>query len=234
MQHAEKTVNAASVPVATLAHDLLQPLRAIIVNVQQIQRSGEPLSDTTKTRLAAVLSSAREQEAVIAGVVEHESALETEWTGDPHTPLSLSIQAACLKLDAFRKMQDGRINVAAPIPFAEVPQSIAKVLEKVIHNSLKFREPDIAPIVGVEAWEEQPAAIAIRVSDNGLGVEGKYRQLVFQPFARLNSKGLFPGAGMGLATCLRLMQSIGGTIAFEDPVTASGSSVVIRFPTVED
>ena len=234
MRHAENEENVASVPLATLAHDLLQPLRAIIVNVQQVQRSEESLSEYTKARLGAVIASAREQEAVIAGVVEHESALGSDWKGEAPTLLSLSIQAACLKLDVFRKLQDGRIDVAKPIPSAKVPQSISRVLEKVMHNSLKFREADASPVVGVEAWEEDPASIGIRISDNGLGVDRKYRQLVFQPFSRLNGKGLFPGAGMGLATCLRIMHSIGGTIAFEDPAIEKGASVVIRFPTVED
>ena len=110
---------------------------------------------------------------------------------------------------------------------------IAKVLEKVIHNALKFRDKLVTPVVWIAAREEAPGLMAIRVTDNGLGVQSKYRNLVFQPFARLNPSNDFPGAGMGLAICSRLMESIGGTIAFEDPSGPSGANVVIRFPVKE-
>jgi signal transduction histidine kinase len=222
--------DGSTVPVSTLAHDLLQPLRAIVVNVQQIQRSDELHSSETKVRLDAVLAAARDQEELIAGIVEFDSATQENWTDDDGGPLSLSIQAACLKLDAYRKLRNGKIDIAKPLPVAAVPSAIARVLEKVMHNSLKFGGADLAPVVGIEAWEEQPGHIAIRVTDNGLGVELKYRRLVFQPFSRLNAKSSYPGAGLGLAICLRLMECIGGTIAFEDPAGTTGSNVVIRFP----
>lgn len=227
------TQNGVRVSLSTLAHDLLQPLRAIVVNVQRIQRSEEAQSAETKARLDAVLSAAKDQEEIIASVLEHDNALQPDWTGDEGGPLALSIQAACLKLDAYRILQQGTIKIAKPLPPAVVPTGIARVLEKVLHNSLKFRGSDMAPVVEVEAWEEEPGAIAIRVTDNGIGVEPKYRSLVFQPFSRLNAKSSFPGPGMGLAICLRLMECMGGTIAFEDPARPPGANVIIRFPSKE-
>jgi signal transduction histidine kinase len=218
------------VPVSTLAHDLLQPLRAIVVNVQRIQRTDEAQSEEIKARLDAVLSAARDQEEVIASLVEYDSVSQENWTGDDDSPLFLSIQAACLKLDPYRKQQNGRIDVVKPLPTLTVPSSITRVLEKVIHNSLKFREGEIAPVVGIEALEEVPGSLTIRITDNGMGVDAKYRNLVFQPFARLNTKSTFPGAGMGLAISLRLMECIGGTITFEDPAGPTGSNVILRFP----
>jgi chemotaxis family two-component system sensor kinase Cph1 len=226
------TQNGVRVPVSTLAHDLLQPLRAIVVNVQRVLRSDEGQSSETKARLDAVLSAARDQEEIIASVVEYESALQY-WTDEEDALLSLSVQAACLKLDAYRRLQNGRIDVAKPLPAASVPGSISRVLEKVVHNSLKFRGTDVDPVVKIEAWEKEPGFITIRVTDNGLGVDPKYRSLVFQPFSRLNAKSSYSGAGMGLAVCLRLMECIGGTIAFEDPAVPTGANVVIRFPLKE-
>src|SRR6187431_3057324 len=104
------------VPVSTLAHDLLQPLRAIVVNVQRIQRTDEAQSAEIKARLDAVLSAARDQEEVIASLVEYDSVSQENWTGDDDSPLMLSIQAACLKLDGYRKQQNGRIDVVKPLP----------------------------------------------------------------------------------------------------------------------
>ena len=88
-------------------------------------------------------------------------------------------------------------------------------------------------MVKIEAREKEPGFITIRVTDNGLGVEPKYRGLVFQPFSRLNAKSSFAGAGMGLAICFRLMECIGGTIVFEDPAGPRGANVVLRFPLRE-
>jgi signal transduction histidine kinase len=83
-------------------------------------------------------------------------------------------------------------------------------------------------MVEVQVSEANSGLTEIRVSDQGLGVEPQHREMVFGPFKRLNPLSEFPGSGLGLSTCRRLVESIGGTIRFED--CEKGAVVVVRFP----
>ena len=67
------------------------------------------------------------------------------------------------------------------------------------------------------------------------GIEPEYRESVFDPFQRLNPASDYPGSGLGLSICRRLLASIESTIAFEDrpPDAAGGVMAVLKVRTME-
>lgn len=223
------------VPVLTFAHDLRQPLRAIMLQVQRIQRQDEALSPSTREKLDEILISARKQEELIASVVEYDQAIQHGLGGEAPIALTLVIRTAFNKVDAFRQLQKGAIHFdPATFPAVAVQPGIATVLEKILHNSLKFHVKDEAPELALEACAEHPGMLCLKVIDNGPGIEPQYREAVFEPFKRLHPSSEYPGCGLGLSTCIRLIESIGGTIKFEDREGGrQGLATVMRFPAAE-
>lgn len=200
--------------ILTFAHDLRSCLRSIVVATQRIEREPEELSVASRARLDEVLAAAKRQEDLIASVVEYDQA---NLAGDPPLALRLVIQTACMKVDAYRQARGGVITFdSQAIPKVPVASGLSRVIEKILHNGLKFQPAGKHPLVRVEASENDVGGIAITVHDNGIGIEPAYRQSVLEPFKRLNPATEFPGSGLGLAICQRLVESIGGNLRIDD------------------
>jgi len=71
--------------------------------------------------------------------------------------------------------------------------------------------------------------VTMRVADNGIGVEPSQRHEVFGVFTRLNADDQYPGSGIGLATCAKVVSHHGGLIWLEDGVDG-GSTVAVWLP----
>ena len=226
-----RRVEDHSALLMTFAHDLRQTLRSIMMTAQRLQRGDDQLSAASKAKLDELLASARRQEELIASVVEYDQAREVGLTGDTPLALRLAIQTACLAVDAYRKQRNGIIRFEPDaVPRVLAPSGIARAIEKLLHNSLKFHAAGASPLVEVEALEAETDSIVIRVADTGLGVQPEYRAIVFEPFRRLNPASDYPGSGMGLSICARLIESIGGVISLEGRGPHPGVAVVLRFP----
>jgi signal transduction histidine kinase len=224
-------VNEA-VPLTVFAHDLLQPLRAIKLNAQRLQIEGEPLSSSAIERLDEIIAAARTQEELISAVMEYDHVLHSTPLVTARMPLHLAIESAMRTVDVYRISQNGRIRILSDPPASMAPVVISKALEKVLNNSLKFQHAQAIPEVEIEAVNESPEWIAIRISDNGLGIDAKYRSLVFQPFKRLNPISAYPGSGLGLTIARRLLESVDGTLTLEDHNQSSGIRAVIHYPVM--
>jgi signal transduction histidine kinase len=71
--------------------------------------------------------------------------------------------------------------------------------------------------------------VTVRVADNGIGIERAHRNEVFGVFTRLNADDRYPGSGIGLATCAKVVTHHGGRIWLEDGIDG-GIAVVVWLP----
>jgi signal transduction histidine kinase len=92
--------------------------------------------------------------------------------------------------------------------------NLVSVFHNLISNSLKYRRPDHASIIQIEAKQSSPIEWTIRVNDNGIGIAPKYHLQIFEPFKRLHGSEI-PGTGIGLALCRRIVEAHGGRIWVE-------------------
>ena len=88
-----------------------------------------------------------------------------------------------------------------------------QLLENLIGNSLRFRAK-APPIIQVSAAPEAEGMWAIRVEDNGIGIAAEDCAAIFRPFMRVEGKK-YPGAGLGLSICKKIVEAHGGTIQME-------------------
>jgi signal transduction histidine kinase len=111
-------------------------------------------------------------------------------------------------------------NSKAKIEYGKLPQIVAdeslitQVFQNLVSNSIKFAREGVQPIIQI-AVEEHGSFWQIRVSDNGLGIQPQYNERIFEIFQRLHPQDKFPGSGMGLTICKRIVERHEGKISVE-------------------
>ncbi len=116
-----------------------------------------------------------------------------------------------------------------PLPLGWGHRSLlGQLLQNLVGNALKFTRPDVAPVIDVSGTSDHDGVL-IRVADNGIGIEPRRRSEVFGVFRRLNGDEQFPGSGIGLATCAKVVAHHGGQVWVEDGIDG-GTAVLVRLP----
>jgi light-regulated signal transduction histidine kinase (bacteriophytochrome) len=117
--------------------------------------------------------------------------------------------------------RSGATATADPLPTVDADRYLlGEVLQNLIENAIKYAHPDRKPTVHVSA-EENPLGWKITVSDNGMGIDPAHVDTIFAPHSRLHTAGNERGAGLGLATCRKIMHLHGGAIGVEPGQTGS-------------
>jgi light-regulated signal transduction histidine kinase (bacteriophytochrome) len=91
---------------------------------------------------------------------------------------------------------------------------LQRLFQNLISNALKFRDPERPPRVSIEALPAGKNWHFI-VQDNGIGIEAEYFERIFRVFQRLQNRTEYPGTGMGLAICKKIVERHGGKIWLE-------------------
>ena len=221
-------------PLDKFAHDVRQPLRAIMLSTQRMQRLDPAPTPEMLILLEQVTAAARRQDALLIGAIDYDLAMNLVEQLEKPMLLSLVIEAACQQVEPFRKLHNGTLKISKTPSFYASPL-VGKALEKLLHNALKFYLAGSEPVVQVEVAGDQVGGIVIRVTDTGIGIAKKYRESVFSPLTRLHGPDAYGGSGFGLSICRAQIESIQGTVVFEDSGGPCGVSAVVRLPsTVAD
>ena len=128
-------------------------------------------------------------------------------------------------------------ETGARLEIAELPSVrgeaslLSAVFQNLISNALKFRG-SADPIVNIEA-ERAGDMWKFSVHDNGIGIEPEYADRIFVIFQRLHPKDAYPGTGIGLAMCRKIVEYHGGTIWLKTDVDA-GTTFEFTLPVAEE
>ena len=108
----------------------------------------------------------------------------------------------------------GTIRCAAlPVVMGDSHQ-IFQLLQNLVNNGLKFSGEGVSPMVSVSA-ERTAEGWLFRVADNGIGIEPEHHERIFEMFRRLHPRAAYPGTGIGLALCRKIVNRHGGRIWVE-------------------
>jgi two-component system, chemotaxis family, sensor kinase Cph1 len=124
--------------------------------------------------------------------------------------------------------QSGASVTHEPLPVVQADKTqLAQLFQNLIGNAIKYRSPQRQPEIHISAHRKN-GAWQFDVADNGIGFEQQYQDKMFLIFQRLHSRGKYPGTGIGLAICKRIVERHGGGIwAIGDPGNGARFSFTI-------
>jgi PAS domain S-box-containing protein len=240
--HALKNINDELNNFAFIAsHDLREPIRKIRLYMDQMLHRGKPvIHPDGKLYAAKVLSSAVRMNNLVDGILAFAKI-------NSDSPL----RHDALDLDQVltRVLTDIRQTIAesnARISFGDLGTiigdelQISQLFQHLILNSIKFQSKGNDPRIVIERRDVRgkeiyyPAAnpligyIAISITDNGIGFNEEHTPKIFQMFQRLHSPTEFPGIGIGLAICKRVMENHKGFVLVTSK-TGEGSTFTCYF-----
>jgi two-component system sensor histidine kinase/response regulator len=194
----------------TVAHELSEPLRTITVHAQLLQRRlGAELHGDAAESFQFVMQSAQRMRSFIDDLLRYSHA--THLTGSNLTEIdagAILIQVL-FNLDAVIQSKGAKIT-HDPLPTIVADGRIEHVLQNLISNAIKYSKPNVAPEAHISAREQEGFWI-FSVRDNGIGIDPKYKDGIFQVFRRLHGRDV-AGHGIGLALAQKIVEGHGGKI----------------------
>jgi signal transduction histidine kinase/HAMP domain-containing protein len=216
------------------SHDLQEPLRKIQSFGSRLEQDyAQSLSAQGLDYLGRMLDAGRRGQQMVSDLLYY-SRVTTK--AQPFTPLALGdlVHQAISNLQVSVEETGGQV-IAGSMPTIEGdPTQIVQLFQNLIGNALKFHLPNMPPVVMVEAQpcDDRPEHVQITVRDNGIGFDEKYFDRIFQPFERLHGRGEYPGSGMGLAICRKIVERHGGVITVRS-VPGQGTTFIVTLPAVQ-
>lgn len=196
------------------SHDLQEPLRIVSSYVQLLQRKfGGVLGPSGDEYIRFTIDAASRMERLLADLVAytHASTMGEEPTGEIEAGEIL--EKALSNIEAAIKGSGACISHQA-LPRVRMHEfQLQQVFQNLIANSIRYRSGD-PPRIQIAA-EQRGTEWLFSVQDNGIGIDPQYGDQIFGIFKRLHSTADYPGTGMGLAICERLIQRAGGTMWVE-------------------
>jgi PAS domain S-box-containing protein len=195
------------------SHDLQEPLRAIAGCVQLLQQRFQGKLDARgEEYITHAVDGANRMKALINDLLEY-SRVGTRVHALEPTDCNHALQTALRNLHAAITEKKARVT-SDPLPILPADEGrLAQLFLNLIGNALKFTG-DRTPEVHVSAVRTD-GAWQFSVRDNGIGIESQYHQRVFGVFQRLHTRREYPGTGIGLAICKRIVERHGGRIWIE-------------------
>lgn len=205
-QDLERFANAAS-------HDLQEPLRMIGSYSQLLARRNEgKLDEDSRLFIRYVLSGVDRMRTLIRDLLEF-----SRYTGGEYpAPVPVDCNAVlglALEYLRFKITETGASMKFERLPIVLGHQSrFLQVFQNLIANALKYCEH--RPEVAISA-ERRGDFWTIAIQDNGIGIAPEHQDRIFGLFQRLHSRDEYPGSGIGLATCKRIIEQYGGRLWVE-------------------
>lgn len=210
------------------SHDLQEPLRNIAIAAQLLGRHASGLDPAAQPFLDGVLSGALRMQNLIRDLLAYTQAARYAEGPVPRTD-SGAVLASVLENLRARIAETGATVTTSELPSVSMQLvHLTQLFQNLIGNALKYRGKE-APAIRVSAVERDGWWV-FSVADNGIGIEPRYKDYVFQLFKRLHTREQYSGSGVGLPICQRIVEQYGGRIWLESSVPGEGSIFAFSIP----
>lgn len=194
------------------AHDLKEPLRGISISLSVVlKKYSEKLDQDAYSYILSAHKSAKRMKNLITDILDFS---KTGVIGRDQIDLNELIDVIFLNFN--KEYIDASIKLSKsylPVINGDA-NSLIQLFSNLIENAIKYQPKDNIPEVQISAVEDKEYW-TISVADNGIGIDLKYQEKVFEVFKRLHSDTEYEGTGIGLANCKKIVNALGGEIWYE-------------------
>ena len=142
--------------------------------------------------------------------------------------LNVALRTALANLETAIKESAAVIDAASLPTLPADSTQMTQVFQNLVGNSLKYRVRDRPPVIHIQSKALDDNWV-FSVSDNGMGIEPRHFQRIFGIFQRLHSRNEYPGTGIGLALCKKIVEHHDGMIWVES-IVGHGSTFHFTLP----
>jgi PAS domain S-box-containing protein len=214
------------------SHDLQEPLRMVASYVQLLaRRYKDKLDADANDFINFAVDGAKRMQTLINDLLTY-SRVGTRAKLLTATDCELVLQ------DALNNLQVAILESGAIITHDTLPVvlgdsvQLSQLFQNLLSNAIKFRHRGEAPSIHVGA-ERRAAEWVLSVHDNGIGIDLRHADRIFQIFQRLHTRDEYPGTGIGLAVCKKIVERHGGRIWAESQ-PGHGATFLFTFPATAE
>ena len=218
------------------SHDLKEPLRKIITFGNLLENHGKELLDEkSKDYIARMQNSAARMMSLIEDLLVF-SRVNRPTEGFELVDLNQVVNRVLSDLEVMIHSKNAKVEVGKLPEVNGRKTQLGQLFQNLISNSVKFNDK-AEPFISIKAEEftnkvSRSRFTRIQVVDNGIGFEDIYSQRIFEIFQRLHGKAEYPGTGIGLSICKKIVEAHGGTISATGELD-KGATFTVNLPLPE-
>ena len=214
---------------AIASHDLKAPLRKVNIFSAIVEEEKDKLSSEGQDALSRLRSSIDSMLTLIDDLLIWSRATHAKPVIQPvHLDNVLKRTLTVLKPIIDEKNAEIHLKNMSMVCGDDI--QLEQLFQNLIENALKYQPEGQKPIIEIETLRFDHLFWQINVQDNGIGFKPEYKDRIFEPFSRLHGRSsVYPGSGVGLAICKRIVERQGGTIDVQSE-EGKGSLFIIRLP----
>jgi PAS domain S-box-containing protein len=211
------------------SHDLQEPIRTVSIYSQMLKkRFARELGPDGETYLSFAVGGALQMEQVVKDLLAYTQASSPS-TGPPElVDMKAALEHALNNLQGTVGETQARIDYGTLPEVAMRRTHAVQLLQSLIGNSIKYRGFN-TPQVEIKAEPTDGGRWLFSIKDHGIGIDPKYQEQIFGIFKRLHTMSEYPGTGMGLAICRRIVERYGGTIGVQSEL-GKGATFFFTLP----
>jgi PAS domain S-box-containing protein len=245
LRHKNDELESMNEQLSTFAfvasHDLREPLRKISFFINGIRETDEAaFSEKSKGYFQKILLSLQRMNSMINDILKYSRA-----NGGAEEKIEVDLNRVLILAtnDLSETIKDRKAVISSnKLPAVRgIEIQLIQVFENLISNAIKFQKPGVTPEVDItgsivdgsnvecNTVDPERKYVCIEVKDNGIGFDERYLPKIFQMFQRLHGVSEYPGTGMGLAICKKIIETHGGCLlATSHP--GKGATFLCYFP----
>jgi PAS domain S-box-containing protein len=193
--------------VYSASHDLQEPIRNVAIHTALIERRfGTELTPELQEHFQYVQEGAKRVGDLVKDLLAYTRASKSEQATEPE-----SVDAEQVLQEVLQDLRPIQEQTNAQISFDRLPRvqmssvHLQQIFQNLLTNALKYRKPDVDPVIHINTVPEGTDQIRFAVQDNGIGIAPEYHRQIFGVFRRLHDRSL-PGTGIGLAITQRILE----------------------------
>jgi PAS domain S-box-containing protein len=195
------------------SHDLKEPLRMVANYLALLGKKCEgKLDGDAKQFINFAIDGAKRMQVLIDDLLTYSHAA-TKPDDMECTDCNIIVKEVLVNLENTIERNGAVIHVGKLPEIKSTRGQLARLFQNLISNAIKYRKKE-NPEISIEA-KKDGAEWVFSIKDNGIGLEMEYAEQIFVMFRRLHNREKYPGTGIGLATCKKIIESHGGRIWVE-------------------